>query len=73
MVLYCSFLEHKDARINITNSIIAFDFLDADIEKQYRLTGAVPTARDIATMFDVLEQSASRTINNFFKKVEAKC
>ncbi|GHV87014.1 hypothetical protein AGMMS50255_3100 [Spirochaetia bacterium] len=51
----------------------AFDFWDADIEKQYRLTGAVPTARDIATMFDVLEQSASRTINNFFKKVEAKC
>jgi hypothetical protein len=48
----------------------AFEFLDADIEKQYRLTGAVPTARDIAAMFDVLEQSASRTINNFFKKVK---
>ncbi|GHT60136.1 hypothetical protein FACS1894109_17320 [Spirochaetia bacterium] len=51
----------------------AFDFWDADIEKQYRLTGAVPTARDIAAMFDVLEQSASRTINNFFKKAAAKC
>jgi hypothetical protein len=51
----------------------AFDFWDTDIEKQYRLTGAVPTARDIAAMFDVLEQSASRTINNFFKKVEANC
>jgi hypothetical protein len=51
----------------------AFDFWDTDIEKQYRLTGAVPTARDIAAIFDVLEQSASRTINNFFKKVEAKC
>ncbi|GHT83424.1 hypothetical protein FACS1894137_04470 [Spirochaetia bacterium] len=50
-----------------------FDFWDTDIEKQYRLSGAVPTARDIAAMFDVLEQSASRTINNFFKKVEAKC
>ncbi|GHV48153.1 hypothetical protein AGMMS49546_38460 [Spirochaetia bacterium] len=51
----------------------AFDFWDTDIEKQYRLTGAVPTARDIAAMFDVLEQSASRTINNFFKKVSANC
>jgi hypothetical protein len=51
----------------------AFGFWDTDIEKQYRLTGAVPTARDIAAMFDVLEQSASRTINNFFKKVAANC
>jgi hypothetical protein len=50
-----------------------FGFWDTDIEKQYRLTGAVPTARDIAAMFDVLEQSASRTINNFFKKVAANC
>ncbi|GHT94679.1 hypothetical protein FACS1894141_1810 [Spirochaetia bacterium] len=50
-----------------------FDFWDTDIEKQYRLTGAVPTARDIAAMFDVLEQSASRTINTFFKKATAKC
>ncbi|GHT71548.1 hypothetical protein FACS1894110_24810 [Spirochaetia bacterium] len=50
----------------------AFDFWDTDIEKQYRLTGAIPTARDIAAMFDVLEQSASRTINNFFKKVAEK-
>jgi hypothetical protein len=51
----------------------AFGFWDTDIEKQYRLSGAVPTARDIAAMFDVLEQSASRTINNFFKKAAANC
>jgi hypothetical protein len=51
----------------------SFDFWDTDIENQYRVTGAVPTARDIAAMFDVLEQSASRTINNFFKKVAATC
>ncbi|GHU81960.1 hypothetical protein FACS189468_5520 [Spirochaetia bacterium] len=57
----------------VTVPYTAFDFWDTDIEKQYRLTGTVPTARDIAAMFDVLEQSASRTINTFFKKVEAKC
>jgi hypothetical protein len=50
-----------------------YDFWDSEIEKQYRKNGKVPTARDIAKLFGVMEQSVSRTGATFFKKVAMKC
>ncbi|MFP3041065.1 hypothetical protein LQZ19_04485 [Treponema primitia] len=58
---------------SVTESCMEYDFWDVGILKQYRLTGLVPTARDIAAKYDVMEQSVSRTINNFFTKATLKC
>jgi hypothetical protein len=57
----------------MTELSLTYDFWDTEIVEQYRSTGLVPTARDIAAKYDVMEQSVSRTINNFFNKVAVKC